>query len=283
MLAVFASQIYAIAPRALPEIVDVLIRCSTEHFLRYRIDRPLRFVHWLAQMAHESEGFTRLEENLNYTAARLRAIFPSRVTTAEAEQLARKPRAIANHVYGGRLGNVGPDDGWLYRGRGLTHLTGRDNYRLAGRLIGRDLEARPDDAADPAVALAIACAWWQDRGCNVAADADDVERVTRIINGGVNGLSDRKRLTERARVVFFPPEVPRTLRSGMSGHDVALLQGELLELGLGGIPDGTFGPATASRVRTLQRESCLTDDGIAGPATRRALQQALTVARRDAA
>lgn len=280
---VYASQIYAVAPRALPAVVDALVHKSSQYFIRFRVDRPRRLAHWLGQMAHESAGLTGLEENLNYSAARLRAVFPSRVTATQAAKLARNPQAIANHVYGGRMGNTAADDGWRYRGRGLIHLTGRDNYRVYGGQIGIGLEANPDLAADPEIAIAVACAYWQHRGCNAAADDDDVERVTRIINGGVNGLSDRVRLTARAWAALFPAENPRILRSGASGHDVALLQGELLELGLGGIPDGTFGPATAARVRQLQRDGRVSDDGVVGPATRRVLQQALTEVRRPAA
>lgn len=278
-----AAQIYAIAPRALPAVVDALIRTSSRHFIRFRVDKPRRLAHWLGQMTQESAGFTALEENLNYSAARLRAVFPSRVTAAQAVTLARNPEAIANHVYGGRLGNYAANDGWTYRGRGLTHLTGRDNYRIYGGQIGVALEQHPDLAADPEIAIAVACAYWQHRGCNAAADDDDVERVTRIINGGVNGLADRTRLTARAWAALFPADNPRILRFGSTGHDVALLQGEMLELGLGGIPDGTFGAATAARVRQLQRAGRVSDDGVVGPATRRVLQQALTSARRSAA
>lgn len=277
----YAAHIYAIAPRALPEIVDALVRRSSEYLIRYRIDKPRRLAHWLGQMAHESQGFARLEENLNYSAARLRAVFPDRVTDERADQLARNPRAIANHVYGGRFGNVGPDDGWLFRGRGLIGLTFRDNYRVYGNMIGIDLEARPDLAADPQISIAVACAYWRHRGCNVAADADDVERLTQIINGGVNGLSERTRLTARAWSALFPPANPRLLRAGADGHDVALLQGELIELGLGGRPDGIFGPATSARVRVLQREGGIADDGIVGPGTRAVLARALARGRRS--
>lgn len=278
----FFAHVYAIAPRAVPEIADALVRRSAEHVLRHRIDRPLRLAHWLGQMAHESAGFTRLEENLTYTATRLLAVFPARVTAAQASRLAGDPRAIANHVYGGRLGNTGHDDGWLFRGRGLIQLTGRANYERIRHEIGLDIVARPDLAAEPATAIAVACAWWRLAGCNEAADSGDVERVTRIINGGVNGLSDRKRLTERAYGALFPDGDPRNLRAGATGHDVALLQGELVELGMGGIPDGSYGAATAARVRAWQREQRLADDGIVGPATRAALARSLAAVRRDA-
>lgn len=278
----FASQLYAIAPQALPEVVDVLVHRSAQLFLRYQIDRPLRLVHWVAQMAHESRGFGTLVEDLNYSAARLREIFPTRVTPGQAVSLARNPRAIANHVYGGRLGNVQPNDGWTFRGRGLAHLTGRRNYRLYGQLIGVDLEADPDLAASPDVATHLACAYWHRTGCNEAADRDDVLSVTWRVNGGDNGIQDRERLTERVLAVLFGVDSgPRPLlRLSSAGHAVRVLQGELVELGYGGSPDGGFGEATDRRLRRLQADNGLLVDGVAGPDTWEAIRQTLVGLRR---
>lgn len=276
-----ASQIYAIAPRALPTVVDALVRHGPQNFLKYNLDRPLRLVHWMGQMAHESAGFTRLEENLNYSATRLKQVFP-KLSSAECAEIAGNPRATANRVYGGRMGNTDPDDGWRYRGRGLIHLTGRDNYARLTRETGIDLIADPDRAAEPETAITIACAFWRINAINKHADLDDIERVTRVINGGTNGLADRRRLTERARAVLLGPEALRAfvLRKGSKSHAVALLQGELKELGFGIAADGAFGDSTEGHVRKFQNDRGLTVDGIVGPATWRALASALAEARR---
>lgn len=104
------------------------------------ITKPVRLQHFMAEIAVESAGLTRLEENLSYSAARAHAVFPSRFSTvASAAPYAHNPQAFANKVYGGRLGNVQPNDGWFYRGGGLLQTTGRENYKAAG------FQTNPDD------------------------------------------------------------------------------------------------------------------------------------------
>ena len=135
----------------------------------FGITTRLREAAFLAQIAHESQGLTRLEENLNYSAQRLRQIFPRRFPTdAAANAVARQPEKIANTIYANRIGNGPPEsgDGFRYRGRGFIQLTGRANYREFGRLLGLDLEGNPAQAATPAVAFRIAAAFWKSRGCN---------------------------------------------------------------------------------------------------------------------
>jgi putative chitinase len=109
--------------------------------------------------AHHETGrrFTAVIENLNYTsAARIRAVWPSRFKTeATAAPFVRQPQKLANKVYAGRLGNDGPDDGWLYRGRGLAQITGKDLYRRLSKLVGIDLVANPDAALEVGVAAKI--------------------------------------------------------------------------------------------------------------------------------
>ena len=112
----------------------------------YAIDTPQREAHFLAQVAHESGGFTRLEENLNYSPAGLLKTFAKYFTPEEATEFAHDGRRIANRVYAGRMGNgdEASGDGWLYRGRGLIQITGRNLYRRCGGGIGVDLENGPD-------------------------------------------------------------------------------------------------------------------------------------------
>jgi putative chitinase len=155
--------------------------------------RPLRLAHFLAQVCHETGGLRVLVENLNYSAKRLTEVWPSRFPTlAAAAAFAHDPRALANKVYGGRMGNVEPDDGWKYRGRGLLQITGRDHYARNGRELGIPLEEQPDLAITPEHALAVALETWRASGCDEPADHDDIVGVTRRINGGLIGLSDRR-------------------------------------------------------------------------------------------
>lgn len=160
---------------------------------------PLRVCHFLAQVAHESGGFTRLEENLSYSAERLTAVWPRRFPTiASAEPFARAPAKLAEKVYGGRtdLGNMQPGDGWRYRGRGLIQLTGRDNYRAFG------FEDDPDAAAAPKAAARLALAYWGKKSLNDEADRDDIGAVTERVNGGRIGLKERAAWLAKAKRIF---------------------------------------------------------------------------------
>lgn len=160
----------------------------------FNIDTPQRQSMFLAQIAHESSGFERLEESMNYGPGRLLAVFPRYFTAEEAVEFAHDGPRIAERVYGGRLGNgpEGAGDGWRYRGRGFIQLTGRGNYRKAGRALVLPLEDDPDLAANPREAAMIAGWYWEENGCNALADAGNFEGVTRRINGGLNGYDSRK-------------------------------------------------------------------------------------------
>lgn len=162
---------------------------------------PRAMAHFVSQVLHESGGLRYLAENLNYSAERLCAVWPRRFPTADrARPYAHNPEKLANHVYGGRMGNTEPGDGWRYRGRGLIQITGRSNYALVQELTGLPVLDDPDLLCEPGPALLSAVAWW---GENVPdAEGLSVERVTRRVNGGLNGLADRQRLYDRARRVL---------------------------------------------------------------------------------
>lgn len=172
------------------------------------IDTDQRVSHFLAQVAHESAGFTLVQENLNYSAEGLAKTWPRRFAGDSgqpnelARQLHRKPQQIANHVYANRMGNgsIQSGDGWSYRGRGLIQLTGKSNYLAASvALYGSNLLCiEPDKVLDPDVAALTACWFWTSNGLNDLADLGDVAKVTRRINGGTIGLAHRARLTELA-------------------------------------------------------------------------------------
>lgn len=164
---------------AATERAEELALSATIHFAAYGIDgSPLRLAHFMAQVAHESGGFRYMEEIWGPTAA----------------QKGYEGRA--------NLGNTEPGDGFRYKGRGPLQLTGRANYRQFGRTIGIDLERHPEIAAYPSMGLWVACQYWADRKINALADADDVEAVTRKVNGGLNGLADRKAYLAKAKELF---------------------------------------------------------------------------------
>ena len=167
---------------------------------RYEITTPRRVACWLGQLAHESQGFKRVVENLNYSAQRLLVVFPKYFDAALAEEYARNPARIASRVYGGRMGNGSEAtcDGWHFRGRGLIQITGRENYQRCGEALGVDLIKRQGLLEQPMYA-ALSAGWYWDRAkLNDRADRMDIAGITRAINGGTNGAQDRVELTAKA-------------------------------------------------------------------------------------
>ena len=113
---------------------------------QYDIDTPLRLAHFLSQILHESGKMCFVEENLNYSAKGLRAIFSKYFTPAQAQAYARKKKKIGSRVYANRMGNGDEEsgEGYRYRGRGLIQLTGKNNYKKFSRWIEQDVVAQPD-------------------------------------------------------------------------------------------------------------------------------------------
>lgn len=166
---------------------------------KWSIDTPARAAHFLAQVSVESAAQSRVEENLNYSAERLCAVWRSRFKTlSAASQYARNPEALANKVYGGRMGNTAADDGWRYRGRGLKQMTGKANYSEYAEASRVDVVRWPALLVKPQYAADSAGWFWHARGCNSYADDGDVNGLTRRINGGETGLRERAALTSQA-------------------------------------------------------------------------------------
>jgi len=174
-------------------------------FAKYDINTPERQAAFIGQCAHESGNFKTLEENLNYKPEALMRVWPSRFPDlATAMKYAHNPEAIANKVYGGRMGN-GPEetgDGWKYHGRGLIQLTGKENYANCGSSIGVDLLSNPNLLNTPEYAALSAGWFWGKRGLNSLADAGDIDTMTKRINGGLIGLEDRKAKIAKALSVL---------------------------------------------------------------------------------
>lgn len=188
------------------DLAAVWISPLTRAFFEYSINTPLRQAHFIAQIAHESNGFKTLRENLNYSVDGLLKNFSrSRISEADANKYGRtntqpaNQQAIANAIYGGawglkNLGNTAFGDGWKYRGAGLIQLTGRANFTKANQALNFDLVNRPERVAEDNLIAALAAGWyWDDKGLNALADKDDVVAISKVINGGDKGLDDRKK------------------------------------------------------------------------------------------
>jgi putative chitinase len=158
-----------------------------------------RMAAFLANALHETGGFARLVENLSYSAERLVRVWPTRFPDiAAAQPFARQPEALAERVYGGRMGNIHPGDGWRWRGRGLLQTTGRDNYARLALASGRALDDLPTWLETPEGAAESAARFWVWRGCNAQADAGALDEARRMINGGLIGMADVRRRYEAA-------------------------------------------------------------------------------------
>ncbi|EFC1988075.1 glycoside hydrolase family 19 protein [Escherichia coli] len=167
----------------------------------FGITKPDDQAMFIAQVGHESRGFSRLVESMDYSIAGL-AYFVryGRLTQGQANALGRRSyekvlplerqRAIANLVYSKRMGNNGPGDGWNYRGRGLIQITGLNNYRDCGNGLKVDLVAQPELLAQDEYAARSAAWFFATKGC--MKYPGDLVRVTQIINGGQNGIDDRR-------------------------------------------------------------------------------------------
>jgi putative chitinase len=178
-----------------------LLNAALEEF---EINTPMRAAAFLAQLAHESAELSTWTENLNYSADALMRVWPKRFNAQSAAVVARQPERIANLVYANRLGNGSPEsgDGWRHRGRGPIMITGLENYRIFGGLLGIDLVADPDLAATPAAGFRIAGLYWKRKRLNEFADAGNFREVTERINGALIGWPERCAYFERNKKVL---------------------------------------------------------------------------------
>lgn len=179
-------------------IPDKVIEQIPDTAKKFNITTPLRLAHFLSQCGHESGGFRLVNENVNYSAAGLKGIFGKYFPGNLAESYARQPQKIASRVYGGRMGNGAEStgDGYKFRGRGYIQLTGKDNYTRFGKFIGEDTVANPDLVATK-YPLASAAFFFDSNKlwsiCDKGSDNATVTAVTKRVNGGSIGLTDRIR------------------------------------------------------------------------------------------
>lgn len=246
------------------------------------ITTPERVAGFIAQCAHESGGFKRLEENLNYSADSLRRVFGRYFGPGkeDADEYHRKPEKIANYVYmdeyrsaRGALGNIYEGDGWKFRGRGLKQLTGRNNYAAFGATVDMTADEAAEYVATKKGAIDSACWFWDTNNLNNYADDKDIVGMTKRINGGTIGLDDRRRRWNHALSLFTGESEPeaveetptRELRFIKKGSRGPLVREVQEALGIGA--DGIFGPGTERAVKSWQEENGLVADGIVGPKT----------------
>ena len=300
-VALTADTLRRFAPKARPDYVTVLGEKGNDVLTRFGINKNAnRFCHFMAQVGHECGGFTIVEESLNYSAKRMVQIFGPQIhsagiTASEAERLVGKNEAFAERVYGlgnprkaKDLGNTKPGDGYRYRGRGFLQITGRSAYREAGQRLGVELEADPDKVGQPLYALMTAAAFWDSRKLNAYADQDNIEIITKRINGGHNGLKDRKERYEKAVEIWGEDGDPtatrgrtkgadrgrRTLEYGDLGADVVVLKRMLEQAGYDGFEmDEDFSRATHMAVVQLKLDHGLPGDGIVDAETWDILQR----------
>jgi putative chitinase len=242
---------------------------------KYEINTPNRIAGFFAQCGHESMNFTALSENLNYRAETLEKLFSKYFSKAgrDAAAYAKQPEKIANVIYANRMGNgdTASGEGYLFRGRGVIQLTGKDNYSAFALSIKMTLPDVIDYVQTKKGALESACWYWNSRKLNIACDENDIVKMTKLVNGGTIGLEDRRKHYEQALAVLGgavpapitnAAAIPGVLKKGSTGEAVKRMQAEL-----GLEDDGVFGPGTEAAVKKWQAANGLAADGIVGPKT----------------
>lgn len=237
----------------------------------YGITTPERIAAFIAQCSHESAQFTVLEENLYYSETALTKLFGKYFKSRDVSAYAKNPEKIANVIYANRMGNGGikSGEGYKFRGRGIIQLTGKNNYTKFGESIGKSPDEVIRYLKTKKGALHSALWFWSMRKLNKLADKRDIREITRKINGGYFGLTERIENYECALTLLGaaphteePFEYKTLLQIGSKGKDVAALQ-EILKVTV----DGHFGEETQEAVIDFQLSKGLTPDGIVGKKT----------------
>ena len=191
--------------RAVPNLdkskVDEFVASFNMWAIHFGIDTSKRVAMYLAEVFHESGNLRYTEENMNYSADGLLKTWPSRFTKEKAQVYARNPEKIANYVYANRMGNgnEASGDGWRFRGRAFIGITGRDNYQKYANsewCVG-DLMKNPDMLSQFPENQKASMWFWDTQNLNKYADMCDIDKCSRIINGGTLGLANRKFLYRR--------------------------------------------------------------------------------------
>lgn len=228
-----ASRLLELAPNAKQVIVTSIVALQST-ILESGIDTPLCLCHFLAQLCHESDGLRTTVEYASGKAYEMRK----------------------------SLGNVNKGDGVKYKGRGLIQLTGRANYAAFAKSphsCGKDVVSCPAEVEQFPLALTSALFFWMGHNLNHLANKDDLQAITRVINGGMNGYHSRRTYLNRAKSIWLSH---RVLMLGSSGPEVANLQKRLVAHGYSLVVDGIFGRQTDEALRYYQWGSGQVADGV---------------------
>lgn len=289
------SEIFhTVAPSAKQNYADGFAS-SQSLFDQFAISTPLHVAHFLAQVLHETGGGTVLFENLTYrTPERLLQIFgigrhSAAIRPGEVNGLIGNPQALAERVYGlgnprkaKELGNIHPGDGYRYRGAGALQTTGGANYKKMGDLSGVDFHSQPDLIVAPEHVLKPALHAWDLGKLNNAADKNDIRTITRVINGGYNGIAERQQWFDKVwRVVNATAAPQEAFRAAKPDSSTRWLQQALDDLGYQPkiTVDGRYGPQTTAAVKWFQQLASVAVDGVAGDVTRAAIKLRLAAIR----
>lgn len=198
------EQLKQVVPNLPADKCAAYLPCLLQAVQEFEINSPMRVAAFIAQTAHESAGYRTFIENLNYSAEALTRVWPSRFPKEVAVTYARNPEKIANRAYASRIGNgdEASGDGWRFRGRGAIQVTGRSNYQACGVGLGLDLFTSPELLEQPLHAFRSAAWFWKSRNLNTLADKDDIVGITEVINGGLNGLEERKNYYNQAKSIL---------------------------------------------------------------------------------
>jgi putative chitinase len=181
-------------------LMEGIVAAAPAVFAKYGLDTDMAIAHFLAQASEEAGQGLEMLENMNYSAARLMDVFPTHFTPAMADRAAHNPRMIADIAYGGRMGNAAPpsDDGWKFRGQGLTQVTGRSGVAELQKVLdahqaGFNVLDNPELIVSPEQTLECGVADYVACGCLPYGKADNIIAETHHLNGGLNGLDERRR------------------------------------------------------------------------------------------
>lgn len=180
-----------------PGLIEGIAASAPAVFEKYGVTAPLTVAMMFGQFSEECGGGLEMVENDNFTAEQLVRLWPSHFTGTMPERYAHNPRQICDVAYGGRMGNAPPpsDDGWNYRGRGLSQCTGKEGYQKLAEKTGLDVIGNPGFLSDPAHALECGVADFILCGCLPFAEKGDILNTTKRLNGGTNGLASREAWT----------------------------------------------------------------------------------------
>lgn len=263
------------SPRARLELVKA-ITANWNVAVSNGLVQALRIQHFMSQIATETGGLVRIEENLSYSSDRLKAVWPSRFQdNSIAMAYAHNPQGLAEYVYGGRLGNDAPGDGYRYRGSGYIQLTGKANFKTKTADLGLipDAVQFPDQIRKPVPGFLAALKYWNSIDANEIADKDDVVSLRLKINGGRQGLSDARIWLARARRCFRPGEISPEEAEEVDVAELSAVKEGLQDLGLLSVgPDEADSASqTVEALQRLREELALPQKNLTGVSSKIAL------------